>query len=73
MELDRVASQIVLENVRQAVPSRWLARVAELRSMAAGGADVTLEQFLSETGLELEEIYGTNRSWTELRHAAGLN
>ena len=72
MELDRVASKIVLENVRQAVPSRWLARVAELRSMAAGGADVTLRQFLSETGLELEEIYGTNRSWTELRHAAGL-
>jgi hypothetical protein len=72
MELDRVASQIVLENVRQAVPSRWLARVAELKSMAADGTDVTLREFLSETGLELEEMYGTNRSWTELRHAAGL-
>jgi hypothetical protein len=72
MELDRVASQIVLENVRQAVPSRWAARVAELKSMAAGGTDVTLRAFLSETGLELEEMYGTKRSWTELRHAAGL-
>jgi hypothetical protein len=72
MELDRVASQIVLENVRQAVPSRWAARVAELKNMAAGGNDVTLRAFLSETGLELEEMYGTNRSWTELRRAAGL-
>lgn len=72
MELDRVASQIVLENVRQAVPSRWAARVAELKSMAAGGTDVTLRAFLSETGLELEEMYGAKRSWTELRRAAGL-
>lgn len=72
MELDRVASQIVLESVRQAVPSRWAARVAELKSMAAGVADVTLKAFLSESGLELEEMYGSNRSWTELRRAAGL-
>lgn len=73
MELDRVASQIVLENVRQAVPSRWPARVAELKSMAAEGKDVTLGAFLSETGLELEELYNANRSWTELRQAAGLS
>jgi hypothetical protein len=72
MELDRVASKIVLENVRQAVPSRWAARVAELKSMAAGGADVSLGAFLSETGLELEDMFRAGRSWTELRQAAGL-
>lgn len=72
MELDQVASQIVLENVRQAVPSRWAARVAELKSMAAGGNDVSLGSYLTETGLELEEFYWAKRSWAELREAAGL-
>ena len=72
MELDRVASRLVLENVRQAVPATWAARVAELRNLAANGSHVSLAAFLAETGLELEEIYRANRSWTELRQAAGL-
>jgi superfamily II DNA or RNA helicase/HKD family nuclease len=72
MELDRVASQIVLRNVRQAVPSRWSDRVAELKSLAAGCNDVSLGTYLAETGLELDDIYGAQRSWTELRQAAGL-
>lgn len=73
MELDRVASRIVLENVRQAVPARWAARVAELRAMVGGGTDVSLGAFLAETGLELEEFYASSRSWSELRAAAGLS
>jgi superfamily II DNA or RNA helicase/HKD family nuclease len=72
MELDRVASRIVLENVRQAVPARWTARVEELRSLAAGGKDVSLAAYLAATGLEPEEIYAGDRSWTALRQAAGL-
>ena len=31
MELDRVASEIVLASIRGAVPSRWSAKVEELR------------------------------------------
>jgi superfamily II DNA or RNA helicase/HKD family nuclease len=72
MELDAVASRIVLENVRQAVPARWTARVDELRSLAAGGKDISLASYLTATGLEPEEIYSGNRSWTALRQAAGL-
>ena len=72
MELDAVASRIVLENVRQAVPARWTARVDELRSLAAGGKDISLATYLAATGLEPEEIYAGNRSWTALRQAAGL-
>jgi superfamily II DNA or RNA helicase/HKD family nuclease len=72
MELDRVATELVLENVRQAVPSRWAARVAELQSMATGDQDVALGTFLAETGLELEDVYAGGRSWTELRASAGL-
>jgi hypothetical protein len=73
MELDPVASRIVLENVRQAVPARWTARVDELRGLAAGGKDVSLATYLAATGLEPEEIYSGNRSWTALRQAAGLS
>ncbi len=73
MELDRVASQIVLDNVKQAVPAKWTARVEELRAMAAGGKDVSLATFLAESGLEPDDIYAGNRSWTELRQAAGLS
>jgi hypothetical protein len=72
MELDAVASRIVLENVRQAVPARWTARVDELRGLAVGGKDVSLATYLAATGLEPEEIYSGNRSWTALRQAAGL-
>jgi hypothetical protein len=71
MELDAVASRIVLENVRHAVPARWTARVEELRGLAAGGMDVSLATYLAATGLEPEEIYSGNRSWTALRQAAG--
>ena len=49
MELDRVASDIVLASIRGAVPSRWSAKVEELRSMAQGrrrclAADLSREE-----------------------------
>jgi superfamily II DNA or RNA helicase len=72
MELDRVASQIVLDNVRHAVPSRRAERVQALRSLAAGATSVALATFLAETGLELEELYANNVSWSDLCQEAGL-
>ncbi|WP_437310913.1 DUF3427 domain-containing protein [Sorangium sp. So ce388] len=73
MELDQKASELVLENIRQAVPSGWTAKVEELRRMARGdGGDVSLAQFLEETGLEIEDVYVGPRSWSELREDAGL-
>jgi superfamily II DNA or RNA helicase/HKD family nuclease len=68
MELDSVARERVLENIRQSIPSQWLARVAELRELG----DVTLETYLEETGRDLEDVYRGGKTWTELREAAGL-
>jgi hypothetical protein len=34
--------------------------------------DVTLATYLEETGLELEDVYANNRSWSGLRRAVGL-
>lgn len=71
MELDPVASQIVLRNIRESLPSRWDAKVEELRAVAASGS-VSLARFLDETGLELEDVYAGNRSWSDLCEAAGV-
>jgi superfamily II DNA or RNA helicase/HKD family nuclease len=75
MELDRVASEIVLASIKGAVPSRWTAKAEELRQIAARDPDVTLARYLAETGLELEDVYSGIKgrcSWSDLREAAGL-
>ncbi|MFG0316974.1 MAG: DUF3427 domain-containing protein [Planctomycetota bacterium JB042] len=73
MELDRVAREIVLEGLRAAVPSNWTRRTEELRALAASRArDVTLDDFLEDSGLEVSDLYGGKRCWSDLREAAGL-
>ena len=69
IDLDHVTREIVLENVRKALPTTWKQRVGELRDLG----DTTLANYLHETGLELDDIYRGNRTWTELRRAAGIN
>lgn len=72
LELDPVAQEIVLENIRQALPSRWNAMAEELRGFAQGRPDIDLSTFLAETGIELEDLYANGRSWSDLRDEAGL-
>jgi hypothetical protein len=73
MELDPVATEIVLANIRNAVPSRWTAKVEELRATAGSGQTVHLAEFLSESGLEVEDLYTGGKSWSDLLDAAGLS
>jgi superfamily II DNA or RNA helicase/HKD family nuclease len=72
MELDRIASQRVLRSIRNAVPDRWPNKVEELRGLAAGGHHVALAAYLDATGLALEDVYASGRSWSDLLAAAGL-
>lgn len=72
LELDRVAAEIVLHNIRSAVPSRWTERVSALRQLAAQGAPWSMARYLEETGLELEDLYAGGKSWTDLLEDAGL-
>ena len=72
MQLDRVATERVLESIKNAVPSRWPEKVNELRSLAREHKDITLRDFLAESGLELDDVYDGKRSWSDLREAAGL-
>jgi superfamily II DNA or RNA helicase len=72
MELDRVAASIVLENIRSAVPSRRAERVEILRAMADAKAPCSISAYLKESGLELEDLYASGRSWSDLCADAGL-
>ena len=72
MQLDTVASQLVLENIRQSLPSNWRAKAGELRRVAESDPRVTLKNFLDQTGLDLEDIYSNNRNWSDLLEAGGV-
>ncbi|HEY6422757.1 MAG TPA: DUF3427 domain-containing protein [Pseudonocardiaceae bacterium] len=68
--LDRVARNIVLDNVRGALSRSRRELVADIRLYG----DLPLAEFLSESGSELADIYGRpGQSWTGLRRAAGIS
>jgi len=73
LELDPVARDIVLRSIRAAIPSAWTAKVDELHVLHRTGRAVTLGAYLTEAGLEVEDLYAGNRSWSDLREAAGLS
>lgn len=72
MELDPVASEVVLRSIREAIPSQWTSKVAELRNLAAVDATPTLARYLAETGRALEDVYAA-KGWSDLVEAAGLS
>ena len=72
MELDRVAAQIVLENIRKAIPSRWAEKIEALREYARGAAQVTLRGYLEASGMTAEDLYAGTKSWSELLEDAGF-
>ncbi|WFE50091.1 DUF3427 domain-containing protein [Micromonospora sp. WMMD1155] len=70
VELDRVAKEVVLANLRSALPTSKAGLVSELRHLG----DVSLATFLRETGLEIEDVYRSASigGWTGLRRLAGI-
>jgi superfamily II DNA or RNA helicase len=68
MALDPVAKEIVVANLRSALPTRWPDRVRELRELG----DVPLAEYLHETGLELDDVYQGGHTFTQMRRAAAL-
>lgn len=70
IQLDRVARGIVLENLKQAVGSRFVTLVRELQSI---GRRVSLLEFIREAAIDLEDVYRSRGwSWTRLQREAGL-
>lgn len=71
MQLDQKASEIVLRSLREAIPTRWPAKVDELRSLRRDAPDMDLAGFLRESGLDLDDVYDGGKSWSDLQEAAG--
>ena len=71
IQLDRIAKQLVLANVRGALRLRRADLAAELRRLG----DIGLADFLADTGLELEDIYRrrSGGGWAGLRRLAELD
>lgn len=72
MQLDSVARDQVLANIRSSLPYRLPQRRTELMRVADGDEKITLKAFLDASGLAAEDIYSGNHSWSDLRDAAGL-
>jgi hypothetical protein len=72
MQLDGVAQERVLESIRNAIPNTWSAKVAELRALTRERGEISLRDYLRLSGLDLDDVYGTNRSWSDLCAAAGI-
>jgi superfamily II DNA or RNA helicase/HKD family nuclease len=72
MELDRVATEIVLGSIKNAVPAHWQEKVQALTALTAMGTPCSLARFLEETGLELVDVYSGKKSWSDLRADAGV-
>ncbi len=70
VQLDRVASEIILENLSHSIGSTFRSLEAELRSIAR---EIDLAGFLSEANLTLDELYrNSSWSWSKLRRQVGL-
>jgi len=67
IELDRVAQRIVLDNIRQSLTVSWKGLVHEAQTQDRP----SLADYLTETGIELEDLYrGNGRSWLDLQREA---
>ena len=69
LHLDQKSQEVVLTALRNAVPSRWPAKIEELRQLRVRAPEIALAEFLSESGLELEELYEGSHSWSDLLEA----
>lgn len=66
--LDREATELILANLKSRLRNRWSDLVSQLRVIG----DVTLLEFLQESGLELANVIKGVNSWTRARSEAGL-
>ncbi|MFO0671939.1 MAG: DUF3427 domain-containing protein, partial [Polyangiaceae bacterium] len=69
IQLDREAQETVLANVRAQLALGFRGMVEDLKALGEGAS---LRDFLRETGLDLEDVYAGDRSFTSLRRAAGF-
>ena len=77
IQLERVARDRVLENLRRATTQNWRRLIGEFRSYLTlpGKRDPAMAEFLRDQGLMLGDLYRAQEpsGWTGLRRAAGMD
>lgn len=81
IQLDRVSSRIVLDNLRTSIGATFVTLVSELRSLAESwrasqrdANSIEIADFLRAADLTLQDLYrSTGWSWSRLRREAGLH
>jgi superfamily II DNA or RNA helicase/HKD family nuclease len=77
IQLEKVARDRVLENLRRATAQNWRRLTGELRTYLAlpGKRNPGMAEFLCDQGLELNDLYRAQEpsGWTGLRRAAGMD
>jgi hypothetical protein len=71
LDLDRVARELVLENVKAALRGGRNRLANELRTLASARGSMSLRDFLEESGRELDDVYDAG-GWTAVKRAAGM-
>jgi superfamily II DNA or RNA helicase/HKD family nuclease len=71
IQLDPVAADVVLRSLRDAIPTRWAHKVAELAAVRREDPGIGLAGFLAEAGLDLDDVYDGRRGWSDLLTDAG--
>ena len=66
--LDEQTQDIVLDNIKGQLLTRWKALATELRNHPTS----SLATYLDETGADLSDVVKADRSWTRLRREANL-
>ncbi len=70
IQLDREAQETIVANIRQAIGQRgWWNLVEDLRGL---GRDLSLAEFLRESGADLEDVYSSGHTWTAMKREARL-
>jgi superfamily II DNA or RNA helicase/HKD family nuclease len=67
IRLDRESQDRVLANVQQALGQGWQGLVEDLKGL---NREVSLAEFLRESGADLEDVYASGHTWTELKRRA---
>ena len=70
--LDRVAQQLVLDNVRSSLRSTEKDLVRDVQAAVADGRAPDLDTFLATSGRPLSDVYRKARSYTDVLRASGL-
>lgn len=73
VKMDEIAADLVIRNIKDSLPGTTKAMANDVIAHSQSRMGYTLSEYLSDSNLELTDIYGSpDRSWSLLKQRAGL-